>query len=372
MQYTYHCQHQAESFANTILPVPRDYPVKSGLPAGFAADFDALCSLMKKIYMDMAAQPEAYGLILLDINNNDHNLARDSYRTVHRLVDALNAAFLCGNVADHCLTADAGLFKDAIKKNPSVPKYGTIFAKLIEFGFAFTNFNGSAIEKKVESFTIKYPDNPLIIDTIKTYCDCWHELDRFARNRDKPRVDLIKLTPQDFHHHFYRFDYKITADLEQLPILTWVSDDADYRGYSPEQKKFSIAFYNESLKYKNIKFDGEYHYKAKRVARITQVNYNALSKPDYRISIKLANPDKYMDVIAAMPGSVKDRFDKDYCAHCDFQGATAEKCKFRLHWTYAGTPREGCAYQCFYMDDFDEARVQDYWKLLELEYALAK
>jgi hypothetical protein len=29
---------------------------------------------------------------------------------------------------------------------------------------------------------------------------------------------------------------------------------------------------------------------------------------------------------------------------------------------------EGCTYQCFFFDDFDEAHVGLYWQLLESEY----
>ena len=368
MEYKYHCQRQAESFARAILPVPRDYPLKSGLPDEFRLHYTKLCGLARDIYADMAERPEAYGLILLDIASEDHNLARDSYRSIHRFVDTLNAMFLNGDVGGHVLTVDTVKFKKAVGKTPTVPKYGLILSCLCDFGFAVSGFDGTSIDKKAASFTVEYPDYPDIVDVLKTYCECWAELDRFRRNRDLPHNELIKHSPQEFHHHFYRFDYKITADLAQIPILTWVNEEADYLGYDENLKKFNEAFYLESLKYGGLKFDGEYHYKGKRIGRITAAGYSALGAPNYILSIKLKNMDKYMDVINALPDSVKEPFTKSSCGNCGFQGATSEYCKFRLNWTLNGAEHKGCAFWCFAFDDFDVANVPIYWKLAAREY----
>jgi hypothetical protein len=373
MEYTYHCQHQAESFANSILAVPDDYPLKKGLPKDFRVHFAKLCELAKDIYMDMAKQPEVYGVKLLDINSTDHNLAREGYRTIHRFADTLNALFLSGEVTGHCLHVDAARFREAVRSLPLVPKVGLVLSRLCEFGFAVSDFNGTMIDKKSESFAVKYPDYPDLIDTIKVYCDTWKELDRFRDPRKlAPRNELIKFSPQEFHHRFYRFDYKITADLAQIPMRTWVADDADGQGFSPELKQFALSFFDASHKYGGLRFDGEYHFKSKRIARITLVNYAALGKPDYRLSLKLPGLDKYMNAIETMPESIKEHFTKNYCNHCNFQGATPRHCKFRLHWTYDAQSHEGCAYWCFNFTDFDTALVPDYWRLLELEYGLSK
>ncbi|MCL2059063.1 MAG: hypothetical protein FWH01_08410 [Oscillospiraceae bacterium] len=368
--YKYHSQRQAGAFARAIIPVPGDYPLREGLPDGFRADFARLCDLARGVYMDMASQPEAYGLILLDIGETDYNLARDSYRSIHRFVDTLNALFMNGDVDRHCLTVDAARFRAAIRKTPAVPKYELVLARLCDAGFSISGFDGATLDKKAVTHTVEFPDDPHMIDTIKTYCECWGELDRFRRNRDKARVELIKVSPQQMHHHFYRFDYKITADLARIPMLTWVNEESDYLGYSDQLKKFSEAYYLESVKYDKVKFDGDYHFKGKRITRITATGFEALGTPDYKLAVKLTDPDKYMDAIAAMGNSINEKFNRDYCNHCNFQGATNDYCKFRLKWTFGGVSREGCAYQCFVFDDFDPARAPDYWRLLELEYGL--
>lgn len=85
------------------------------------------------------------------------------------------------------------------------------------------------ITRGAEFFLVEFPDDPEMIDTIKACCECWAQVDGFCgvgKNRGI-RNDLVKLNPQDFQHHFYRFDYKITAGLRELSMLTWVRDEAD-------------------------------------------------------------------------------------------------------------------------------------------------
>lgn len=359
MAYQYHCQHQAEGFAREIIPVPGNYPLKPGLPEDFPMRFAALCELAKGIYLDMAQAPAAYGLMLLDITSNDHNAARDSYRTVHRFVETLLALCVSGEIRDHCLHVDAKQFGVAIK---TVPRYGLILSKLRDFGIVVSDFDGMLIDRRAQHFTVQTPDFPDMISTIKIYCGCWDALKGDRRE--------VKLLSNEFHHHLYRFDYKITADMAAIPIEQWVSDDADYSGFTPQMKALALAFYRQSLKYKGIKFDGEYHYKGKRIARITSTGYAALGDPKYKISVKLKEMDRYMDFIKTLPESMTAPMRRSNCNHCSFQGATAEHCKFRLHWTMDEVRHTGCAHACFFFDDFNPDRASDYWKLMALAYGL--
>ncbi|WP_429149553.1 hypothetical protein [Anaerotaenia torta] len=370
IEYQYHCQHQAEAFARSILTVPEDYPLHVGLPKDFQIHFSGLCELAKDIYMDMAKQPENYGLMLVDIESKDHNLARDGYRTIHRFVDTLSSLSCCGELRDHQLVVDAEEFRKVIKKGTGlvsgpVPKYELIFSRLVDFGFSIRDFEGKPFGKKVEFFTVGYPDSPEMMDTIKSYCECWNEL-------KSKREEEVKVWPKEYHHHYYRFDYKITADREKIPILQWISDEADYLGYSTGQKKFSVLFYQYSLQYKDVKFDGDYTYKSKRIARICQAGYTAMGETKFLLHVRLKDMDRYISEIDAMPESIKNRMMKDSCRHCGFQGATDDYCKFRIHWTWNEQPHIGCAHECFYFDCFDAALIPCYWKLLELEYGLKK
>ena len=368
-KYNYHCQHQAKDFARGIVPVPNDYPLKDGLPEGFRVQFARLCKLGKEIYMDMAKQPEAYGLTLVDIESKDHNLVREGYRTIHRFVDTLSNISLCSELKNHQLIVTAETFRKSIKKaagavSGPVPKYELILSRLVDFGFVISDFAGKPFDKKIDTFTVEYPEDPEMIDAIKTYCECWDAL-KFNRGP-------VKIWPKEFHHHYYRFDYKITANLEKITMSQWISDEADYLNHSPELKEFTIAFYKYSLQYKGLIFDGDYNYKSKRIARVCQVGYIAMGETKFLLHIKLKNIDKYMADIDAMPKSIKKIMSKDNCNHCTFQGATDEHCKFRIHWNLDGQSHVGCAHECFYFDDFDINLVPDYWKLLELEYGLQK
>ncbi|MCL2512434.1 MAG: hypothetical protein FWF08_00915 [Oscillospiraceae bacterium] len=369
-EYKYHCQHQAESFAKAIVPVPDDYPLKDGLPEDFRIRFKKLCELAKEVYMDMAKQPESYGLMLVDIESKDQNRARDCYRTIHRFADLLSRLCSSGELKNRQLAVGADAFKKAVKKGTGlvsgpVPKYELILSRLSAFGFVFSGFDGKPYGKKTEAFTVEYPDDPDMMDTIKTYCECYEVL-KNKENRPETEYSL-----HEMHHRFYRFDYKITSDLAAIPTRQWVSDDAGYNGFPPELKMFSLAFYDESLKYKGIKFDGEYHYKSKRVARIQQ-GYMALGNPKFRLSVKLSKPDKYMDIIEKLPDDIQKPFEWGNCRYCDFQGATREHCKFRVLWNYDGIALAGCAHACFDFDAFDPEYAPVYWQLIEKEYNLTK
>lgn len=371
MSYLYHSQRQADSFAKEILPVPEDYPLNPVLPENYREHFVQLCELAKRIYLDMVKEPQAYGLALLPIDSADHNLARDSYRSIYRFVETLNALFANGEVADHSLRVDTAKFRKGIKSPVAITGYGLILSKLCDFGFTISDFNGSMIARGAESFLVEYPDDPEMINTIKAYCDCWAEVDRFRGGGKKrgEQNELVKLSPQEFHHHFYRFDYKITADLSKLPMLTWVRDEADIMQYGPKLKEFSIVFFEEMQSYSGVLFNGDYMLGGKRIARITNMEYPAVGAK-YMLILKLRSMDKYIDFVEKLPDAVKEPFTKSCCQYCGFQGSTKEYCKFRLHWTLDGEPHDGCVHQCFHFSAFNMEYVPVYAKLLELEYGL--
>ena len=364
MEYKYHCQYQAESFAKSILPVPDNYPLKDGLPEDFRKHFLKLCELAKNIYSDMAKSPEAYGLMLIDIESKDRNLARDGYRSIHRFVDTLSNLSRCGEIKNQQLIVSAPAFREEIRKGHSfgsspVSKYELVLSKLVDFGFVISDFDGKPFGKTIEFFTVEYPDYPDITDAIKTYCDCW-EIIRTDRSS-------VKVWEGEFHHHFYRFDYKITAELEKIPIQQWISDESKYQGLSDKINDFYVAFYEYSLKYKGIKFNGDYNYKSKRIARSLQRGLGVSS-----LSLIIKDMNKYINEIENMPDSIKEPFTKNSCNHCGFQGATDEHCKFRRNWTLDNIPHDACAFYGFQFNDFDLSCIPDYWRLLELDYGLEK
>jgi len=364
MDYRYHCQPQAEDYARAILPVPDGYPLRDGLPEDFREQFSKLCALMKEMYLDMARQPEAYGLTLVDIQLQDNRVIRDAGNSIHRLFDTMMRLSQSGEVRNHQLVVSAPAFKASIRKaqgavSVPVPRYELILARLVDFGFSISGFTGKPFGKDVESFIVEYPDFPAMIDTVRAYCDCWEAL---RTNRAS-----IKIWPEEFHHHAYRFDYKVTADCDKISVRQWIADEAKYHGYPEGVGEFYIAFYEYSRQFKGVKFNGDYLYKSKRIARDLQKGQGRHS-----LSLKLREMDRYMSEMDALPAGIREPLRKSSCGHCGFQGATDEFCKFRLKWTLENTVHEGCAFLCFEFEDFDLARVADYWRLLEQEYGLKR
>lgn len=100
---------------NAFLYVPADSPLNPSLPEDYREHFVRLCELAKRVYFDMAKEPEAYGLALLPIDSTNNDLARESYQSVYRFVETLNALFANGEVTEHCLRVDTAKFRKRIK-----------------------------------------------------------------------------------------------------------------------------------------------------------------------------------------------------------------------------------------------------------------
>jgi len=362
MEYKYHCQNQAEHYAASVIPVPENYPVMDGLQPDFPIHFARLADLAKEIYADMAKSPESYGLALISTDVQERNPIRKSHNSLHRLCDTLCSLSQCGKLINHQLIVSVSAFKEMIKKaqgavSASVPKYELILSRLIDFGFVISDFNGKPFAKNVESFTIEYPDYPDMVDAVKGYCDGW---DKIKNDRSS-----VKIWRDEFHHHFYTFDYKMTADHDKITVQQWIADEAKYYGHTDEIRDFYIAFYEYSLRYKGVTFNGDYNYKSKRIARDLPAWFG-----ERALSLILKNMDSYITEIEAMPESIKAPFRINSCNHCGFQGATDEFCKFRRKWTLEKVAHEACAHFGFKFRDFDISRVPDYWRLLERDFGL--
>ena len=365
MEYKYHCQYQAIAFADSVIAVPKNYPLQYGIDENYPNHFAHFSALMKEMYTDMANSPQAYGLTLICMEETDRNLIRKAQNTIHRLADTLSRLSQCGEMQEEKrLIVSAAAFKEKIKKaqgavSASVPKYELILSRMADFGFVISDFQGKPFDKNIDFFSVEYPDYPEMIGTMKTYFDCW---DKLKNDRSS-----VKIWPDEFHHHYYRFDYKVTADREKVSARQWIADESEYRGYSDKVKDFFIAFYEYSQRYIGVKFNGDYNYKSKRIARDLQIGLHKSA-----LSLILKNIDAYISEIEAMSESIKAPFTKSSCNHCGFQGATEEFCKFRRNWTFDGVSHDACAFFGFQFDDFDLARVSDYWRLLEMEYGLKK
>ncbi|MCL2445423.1 MAG: hypothetical protein FWD06_01465 [Oscillospiraceae bacterium] len=369
MDHKYHCQHAAELIANTMLPVPDDYPLANGLPEDFRKHFSQLRDLIKEMYLDIAKQPEAYGLVLTDYNlqsadkkSKEHALIMKSKNSVNRLPDTLFRLSQNGEVHNHQLIVSLPAFKESLKQTATyglsaVTKYEWILSRLVDFGFSISDFNGKPFAKTVSSFTVEYPDAPELIDTLKTFCDLWHE----NKNQQQEAPTLASMVRPALHYGGHmNFDFRFTADHDKIPMDDWIRYELQSQGYSKDRICFYTTFYDYSTNFTNVKYDGNYFFDTKRIVHL---GYKCL-----RLILK--NPNNYMDEITTMPEVIRDVFANTHCRFCDFQEAKKERCKFRFHWTYNNAPRAGCACSCFIFPDDDASLVPYYWRLLELEYGL--
>jgi len=379
MKYKYHCQQQAEDFARSILPVPEHYPLQDGLSEDFPRKFAKLCELMKSIYLDAAENPKSYGLKLIDIESDDNSQIRSSLFSIHRFADTLNVLFLSGSLRNSMLAVSVNTFNHRIKDNrgadrqSAVLKYELVLSRLVDFGFVFSEFDGKPYSNDIFEFTVEYPDDPEIMDTLNDYFRCWeilwivHEEARLAARKIKSNAATnFEHCPFEDAQIWYRFDYKITADRMAIPVRQWILDNIMQTSFLPEFQSFAVAFYDYSLNYPDIKFNianaiGEYHYKSSRIAR-TMCD---------ELSLKLPKLNKSANAALALPDSVQNVFRQDYPGNCNKIKRGGE-CSCFLKWTFEDIEHKGCPQRCFLFDDFSLDLVEGYWKLLEEQYGLRR
>ncbi|MCL2406405.1 MAG: hypothetical protein FWC95_00605 [Defluviitaleaceae bacterium] len=377
-RYKYYCQQHAERIANTILPIPEDYPLASGLPIDFSKKFTQFCELAKSIYRDIAKNPEGYGCKLVPVEEIDSDVIKAGNRTVSRAVDTLFALFKSAHLHNNTLTVPVQDFLKQIKgrnreeaeiQRP-VPKYEKVLLRLTEFGFVFSNFNGKPFSKNIETFDVEYPDDPVMMNTMKLYFECWDTLwfseiaARLAVRKIKSSSAKSENSPFEGWQAWFHFDYKITADRAKIPLRQWVVDNIHQTEQSRQMRDFAITFYDYSTCYPDIKFNianaaGEYFYKSARIARTL---YG-------RLSLKLPKVDKSMSGILAMPDTVRNEFKKDHPGCCN-KVKGGGNCTHSFKWKFDGVEYCGCPQQCFLFDDLRIDLVPGYWELLKLQYNL--
>jgi len=60
MGYKYYVQEYAKKRADSILPVPENYPLRGDFGLNFFSDFSELTKILRKIYVDVTENPAAY------------------------------------------------------------------------------------------------------------------------------------------------------------------------------------------------------------------------------------------------------------------------------------------------------------------------
>lgn len=369
MDYKYHIQYQAIERANAILPVPEDYPLKSGITDKFRAEFSQLCELVKNIYLDIAENPEVYGLPLIDAyEQNGKQISWGpigaSSRSLYKPVEMLYILSCSGKMDDCTLRVHIQTFKDNIKKG-KFTGYNLILNRLTYVGFIFEGYTEKGFAKGNEYFTVSFPSNPEIMKTLKAYCDC----------RETIEKEYVREDRSDFERSFHICDYKYTADLVALPGIVWAKDKT--HSWDDEAKTFYVAFYEQAVKIQKIKYSGDFYKGSKTIAKLRyeddlwKQDVGYFTNSEYR-DIITRGMKTYFALILYLPiKGDKNRFNSlpshliEYmkskkCQDCNaFAGQKAKndgKCTHTVEWSHNGQEYRSCSYYCFH---FENPRVED-------------
>ena len=380
MKYKYHAQYQANEYANSILPVPSDYPLNQALPNDFRNDFAQLVELAKIMYRDLAEKPEAYGVMLLDINVYVDKVYSgpilDSYHSIRRLVDVLFILFDTGNESNNELIVDVEALKLALKTNrkdcltSKVSKYDGIFDRLIAFGFEIVGYENGKFSKGVEQIRVSFPKNPKLIETLKVYSNC--RLNSQYKDSDK---------------NFYYFDYKFTADIDAIPDLT-LAQERIHNNDSYFQNIY-LQLHDCLLKYKNIMFDGDCYYGKKRIAYFKYEDHwrrgvSYQTDPEYwnvitkdkgvvpMLNIQMKKRDDYTEVFKTLPMRTIDFMKKCNCHSCSaYSHLKVDKdCPFQVKWSYEEIDYVSCSFECFNIKNPKIEDIPIFVELIVSEYKL--
>ena len=375
MRYKYHVQYQAIERANRILPIPTDYPLRPGLAEAFRPELTQLAEFARAMYLDMAENPEAYGLLLVDASEQNNRqitwgILRDSADSVKRPLEILYVMARSGEMDGAALKVHLPTFKTNIKEvSPAklLDKYAVVLNRLAEFGFVFDGFAEKGFAKRLEYLAVSFPSNPGIIGALKRYCDC-----RAAIGEEKERV---KEDWNDFRDNFYSIDYKYTADLAALPESAWVRDKT--RLWDDEAREFYAAFYARAMQHPKFRYAGDFFQGSKLIAKLRyeddywKQDVGVFTDPEYR-DIITKGMTIYFALILYLPvKGDKGRFDSlpphiiEYmkgkkCQDCDaFASRKAKnggKCPHTVAWAHGGEEFRSCSYYCFH---FENPKVED-------------
>lgn len=386
--YKYHVQYQALEYINSILPLPEELPLKKGIDKSFIKNFKDLIELVKKIYYDMAEHPEEYGLLLIDVheqNNQAIHLCvrgpiRESRNSLHRTFDVLYALFHSGTIQNHILLSDGQSFISQLKSS-KITRYHLILNKLIEFGFVINGYSNNKI--KDAALTVSYPSNPQIIDTLKVYCDC--------REINEDQEKFIRDIHQ-FKLNFYTLDYKYLADLSQLPEVIWVTDKII--NWDKEAQDFYMAFYEYMKRYPKVEYRGErkgnYYLGKNAIAEaryeddLWKEELSYFTIPEYK-AIILKDMKTYfvLNLFLHIKGSL-NRFENfplhiiEYmkskkCQDCNafekYKKQTG-RCPHTVKWSYNGEMYSSCSFYCFHFENPQIDDIPLYCEMLKSEYKL--
>jgi len=144
--------------------------------AEFCEGFRALWQTMVNIYSDVVADPAPYSFPLYEDYDRYQAPAdgkwNEAYDANGRIANLLRKFCVAGELNGGVLHIKLAKYNELLKTNPKMSgvQAATLINRLQDFGFAFSDFDGKAFAKGIDTFEISFEDNINLIPALKSYC----------------------------------------------------------------------------------------------------------------------------------------------------------------------------------------------------------
>ncbi len=361
MEMQYYCQTAIQDILDHMVPIPEDFEVSGQYLHGldnqsFIQGFKELRKIFAGIYKDMQKSPEEYGIICTSLEVNGFGTSNEtmkSKRSAEWFMMLFYNLCMSGEILEEALEIHPVKYANNAGRSwvggNKVKSAVQMIKKLQGFGFFFEGINGDKLDRKADKYFLSYPDNPDLIKILKGYILSTYQ------EKMSYSVELLRL------------DYKTLMDpalipenQEYLDFLTFI-DDTD-------EKIFYEKLHEGLIKNGYIKSREKVRYFAKAKDK----NYTVECRTDKRklfVGMKLKHMDIYSDFIHSLPIHIKEMFMRNSCRpECNFQGATPEKCRFRVLWHIDGMEYRKCSFEDVFVPPAYSPDDTDYYvKLLTLD-----
>lgn len=326
MEFRYYCQKELEKLIDHMILVPNKYSIQDNFLYGcskkeFVDGFKELQRVIIHIYMNMMADPESYGLVLTELQINEHSKnARDSKGSVYRLIKLLYSLGRSGIIQDHRLIIDAEKYH-AIEKEMKISKAPILIRKLHDFGFEFEGLKKFSFDRKLKEYVLWYPSNPKVINVLKGY------------------------TMSALCSNSYVLHYSLVSDPNTIPRDQGVQD---FVSCLDKDQQFFTAFHEQLMENQYILGEASC-YRVRYFLRASDKSYTVECRSDGRrlyIGMKLKKMSEYSEYINQLPLPIKAMLSRSSCrTTCTFQGATPEYCKYRVAWRVDNMEYIKCSFE---------------------------
>jgi len=235
-----------------MYPIPADVKIDSMWLGGltneqFVQAFSDLQGILIGAYFDIEQDAFAWGF----------PSAFDKEQLAARVSDVLVSLGVASTLDNHVLIVEGRYFNPMIKNRKKIP---LVIAGLESLGLAFEGYSA-----KSETFRVSYPDNPYVMDVLKTYGRRYeqHFCRRCAGCERKegacPRQSMLRSHLFSYRHfedaatQAYETEFLIEADTlgdEARDIVLWLRENASSYGLQLNPHRISCG---QLISFKDIK-----------------------------------------------------------------------------------------------------------------------